>query len=126
MQIKKRCGKINCRNFVEDVSQSYCEKHKGYTNKQYNDYREKYEKEYVSFYKSTAWVKKRKQALRRDEYLCRRCKDEFGLITIATLVDHIVPSKVEWELRLDIDNLQAMCDECHAIKTAEDKIKYNL
>lgn len=126
MQIKKRCGKINCREFVEDVSQGFCKEHKGHTNKQYNKWRDEHMPEYIKFYKSSAWQKKRKQALRRDEYICKRCKDEFGLITIATLVDHIVPTKVEWELRLDIDNLQAMCDECHAIKTAEDKIKYNL
>lgn len=126
MEIKKRCNKQGCRNFVEDVSQGFCEEHKGYANKQYNQWRNEHMSEYINFYKSTAWRKKRKQALRRDEYLCQRCKNEFGLITIATLVDHIVPTKVKWELRLDIDNLQAMCDECHAIKTAEDKIKYNL
>lgn len=113
MQIKKRCHKVNCRNFVEGVSQSYCEEHRGYTNKQYNDYREKYEKEYVEFYSSTAWRKKRKQALRRDEYICRRCKNEFGLITIAEEVHHIVPTKVDWDKRLKLANLMSLCKPCH-------------
>lgn len=113
MQIKKRCGKINCRNFVEDVSQSYCEKHRGYVNKHYNQFRETYHKDYISFYKSSAWVKKRKQALRRDEYLCQRCKNEFGLITIAEEVHHIVPTKVDWSKRLVLDNLMSLCKPCH-------------
>lgn len=125
MFIKKRCHKINCRNFVES-NDTYCSEHKGETNRQYNKFRETYDKEYVSFYHSKEWKAKRKQALRQDEYLCQRCLKEFGIITIATLVDHIVPSKVDWELRLDINNLQSLCDECHAIKTAEDRFRYNI
>lgn len=125
MKIVKRCGKVGCRELI-DSYEAYCKIHKGETNRAYNEFRSTYDKQYIKFYKSTAWQKKRVQALRRDEYLCRRCKDEFGLITIADMVDHIIPTKVEWELRLDIDNLQALCNECHAIKTAEDKVKYKL
>lgn len=125
MFIKKRCHKINCRNFVEG-NDTYCEEHKGETNRQYNKFRETYDKEYVSFYHSKKWKEKRQQVLRRDNYLCQRCLKEFDIITIATLVDHIVPSKIDWELRLDINNLQSLCDECHAFKTSEDRKKYNL
>lgn len=125
MQIVKRCGKVGCREFTENSYSAYCKIHKGETDRAYNEWRNTYDKEYVSFYKSTAWTKKRLVALRRDEWICRRCSKQ-GIITVADMVDHIVPSKVEWELRLDIDNLQALCNECHAIKTAEDKVKYKL
>lgn len=108
-----------------DSYETYCEEHKGVANKEYNEFRNTYDKEYVSFYKSSAWQKKRVQALRKDEWICRRCSKQ-GIITVADMVDHIVPTKVKWELRLDIDNLQALCNECHAIKTAEDKVKYKL
>ena len=124
MKILKRCNADGCSEFIER-HESYCKEHKGYANKQYNEWRNEEHKEYVAFYKSSKWRKLRLVALGRDSWCCRRC-DEKGIITIATLVDHIVPTKVDWELRLDIDNLQAMCDECHNIKTAEDKVRYNL
>lgn len=113
MQIKKRCGKINCREFIEDVSQSFCDEHKGETDRAYNEFRNTYNKEYVTFYSSKKWRDKRKQALRRDEYICRRCKEEFDLITIAEEVHHIVPTKVDWNKRLELDNLMSLCKPCH-------------
>ncbi|MGJ0995757.1 HNH endonuclease [Enterococcus casseliflavus] len=44
----------------------------------------------------------------------------------ATLADHIIPVRVDWSKRLDKDNIQPLCESCHAIKTKEDKIKYNM
>ncbi|MFS0820769.1 HNH endonuclease [Bacillus sp. 1P02SD] len=46
------------------------------------------------------------------------------LITFAEMVDHIIPIKIAWHLRVYLDNLQSLCNQCHAVKTAEDKIKY--
>ena len=36
----------------------------------------------------------------------------------STVADHIVPHKGVWELFCDLVNLQGICDECHAKKTA--------
>ncbi|MDT2783617.1 HNH endonuclease [Enterococcus asini] len=44
----------------------------------------------------------------------------------ATLADHIIPVRVDWSLRLDKDNIQPLCESCHAVKTREEKQKYNL
>ena len=72
-----------------------------------------------------AWQKKREEALRRDKGLCMVCLGK-GHLTLATEVDHIVgraegkrkkvpPAQLESLL-----NLQSICKECHAAKTAKE------
>jgi len=53
-----------------------------------------------------------------DEPLCRTCAAR-GLLTPATMVDHITPLN-DGGARLDRSNLQPLCDSCHAQKTAFD------
>lgn len=51
------------------------------------------------------------------EPLCRRCRAK-GLVTIATVPDHIKPlAKGGTD---DDTNIQCLCEPCHAEKTAED------
>jgi 5-methylcytosine-specific restriction protein A len=51
------------------------------------------------------------------EPLCRRCKAK-GLITVATVWDHIIPlAKGGTD---DDANGQSLCDPCHVEKTNED------
>lgn len=69
-----------------------------------------------------AWRRLR-EAKKRDEPLCRRCLER-GIVREMDLVDHIVPIEVAPERRLDWDNLQSMCTDCHAVKTAEDMAIY--
>lgn len=107
MQVKKRCGKMGCNTLIHTY-ETHCEDHKGYTNKQYNDFRNTYDKEYISFYKSTAWTKLRKVALRRDEWICQDCNAE-GVITVAEEVHHIIETKDDWSKRLDLNNLISLC-----------------
>ena len=52
----------------------------------------------------------RKRVLRRDGHLCQHCRRR------GSIVDHIVP-EAEGGLTLD-ENLEAICQECHDIKTA--------
>lgn len=61
----------------------------------------------------------------RDGFLCVICLD-LGIYTEATIGDHIIPTKVRWDLRLDIDNIQSVCFECHNKKTMDDKKEYNI
>lgn len=63
------------------------------------------------------WVKLRDAALRRDHHLCHPCR-LLGYITAAKAVDHILP-KAEGGTD-DLENLQAICDDCHREKTAEE------
>ena len=69
------------------------------------------------------WRKVRDQALIRDKYLCQMCLAQ-GRVTLATLVDHIIPVVVAPHLRLVLSNLQSLDVDCHAIKTAEDMKTY--
>lgn len=87
------------------------------TDKAYNKKRNHDNKEYVSFYKTTAWRHTREQVLLRDYSTCVRC----GLS--GNIVDHIVPSEDDWEDRLNIDNLETLCQRCHNLKTKREWIK---
>lgn len=98
-----------------------CNKSNSERHKLYDKHRR--DKETASFYSSSAWQKVREQALIRDKGLCLRCVKK-KKITHADMVDHIIPIKVMWEYRLDLENLQSLCNHCHSIKTIEDKKIY--
>lgn len=66
------------------------------------------------------WVKLRQIVLMRDGYLCQACKAT-GRPTPATDVDHIEPKATGGTD--DIDNLQALCRECHKAKTAQETLE---
>jgi 5-methylcytosine-specific restriction protein A len=51
--------------------------------------------------------------------LCVKCLEE-GKITIATVVDHIIPHKGAMVLFWQVENHQALCQRCHSIKTAKE------
>ena len=87
------------------------------TDKAYNQKRNRENKEYVGFYKTTAWRHTREQVLTRDYSTCVRC----GLS--GNIVDHIVPSEDDWEDRLNTDNLETLCQRCHNLKTKREWIK---
>ena len=81
------------------------------------------DKEAAAFYNSKGWKFVREHAMQRDFGLCQRCYAKED-ITLADMVDHIVPIKVQPELSLELDNTQSLCNSCHAKKTAEDRRKY--
>lgn len=119
------CNKYGCRNLTND---RYCQDHQKIAKEKqrirhrfYDKY--KRDKEAAAFYKSKSWDLMRVEALRRDHGLCQCCLKEKE-ITYAEMVDHIIPIKIDWSLRLTLSNLQSLCNACHAIKTAEDKRKY--
>jgi 5-methylcytosine-specific restriction protein A len=43
-----------------------------------------------------------------------------GVLVPAQMVDHIVPIN-KGGAPLDLNNLQSLCNHCHAVKTARDK-----
>lgn len=65
----------------------------------------------------TAWDKLRKRILVRDKHLCQPCLAKQH-ITAATQVDHIKGKAAGGTD--DEANLQAICSDCHASKTAEE------
>ena len=78
--------------------------------KSYNKTRWNYDKKLTRFYNSSAWRSTSKLVLLRDDYVCQMCGGE------ATMVDHIIPIKQDWNRRLDLDNLQASCKACNDAK----------
>lgn len=63
------------------------------------------------------WRKARKAYLKQNP-LCVACKS-IGVITEATVVDHIKPHKGDQELFWDRSNWQSLCKRCHDRKTAK-------
>ena len=54
------------------------------------------------------------------EPLCRKCYAE-GLVVAAFIVDHIVPFKEDWELFIDPDNHQSLCERHHNRKSGKER-----
>lgn len=64
------------------------------------------------------WDKIRVTVMQQANSRCQHCLKQ-GRYTLATQVDHIIP-KAKGGTD-DITNLQALCEQCHKIKTAHDK-----
>jgi 5-methylcytosine-specific restriction protein A len=58
------------------------------------------------------------KAIKRDQPFCVQCKAA-GVVQLAQEVDHVVPL-AHGGARLDRANLQPLCRECHADKTANE------
>ena len=92
------------------------------------------------------WEKLRKQALIRDHFTCLDCGWQPNLVEMALeagakipvaevfeelrrryrakgthlIVDHKIPIRRNKALRLKLENLQTLCSDCHAKKTAKE------
>lgn len=78
------------------------------------------------FYKSWDWRELRMQAIKKHGARCQCCgatrTDLDGAGNpVRIVVDHIRPISRFWELRLDLNNLQILCDECNMGKGAWDQ-----
>lgn len=69
-------------------------------------------------YRSAKWKQKRARILRRDAYMCQRCR-RYGKITDATIVHHIKEVDAYPELAWKDDNLESLCMKCHNIMHPE-------
>lgn len=122
---KKPCSVPGCPNLTQ---RRFCEAHH-YKEQQDKAERHRYYDEHIrdqkarDFYHGKEWQRIRKVALIRDNYLCRHCLRN-NRITPADVVDHVVPIRFDWSLRLSLSNLQSLCNACHNKKTAEDKKRY--
>ena len=105
---KKPCSYPRCPELV--AKGAYCEKHKK------NRYeRTSQGKEAQKLY-NYRWKKSRANYL-KSYPICRSCEEK-GLSEPATLIDHIIPHKGNYDLFWDMDNWQPLCKRCHDIKTA--------
>ena len=72
----------------------------------------------TDFYQSRKWRTLRALKLQKDP-LCEECMRK-GMLIPAQMVDHIIPIN-KGGAPLDLNNLQSLCNHCHAVKTARDK-----
>lgn len=71
-----------------------------------------YDKEHLLFYGSAKWKHLRKKILRRDKYMCQRCK-RYGRLVEAVEVHHIEHLEDCPERAYDPTNLISLCKACH-------------
>lgn len=122
MPVKKGCFWPNCPEIVVG-ERAYCETHRKRKVKKASDLaREVSEREH-KFYRSALWTNTTKGFRTRNPN-CRLCFNN-GLDVFAHEVDHIIPLKKAWHLRLDPHNLQSLCRSCHAKKRSMEAKMYS-
>lgn len=110
-----RCGRFvpygvtyceTCAPVMERLIAERREQSKRASNRKYNKTRDP---KYTRFYNSKEWRTLSLACLQRDNYKCRKCGK------FASESDHIIPIQTPdgWERRLDIDNTQSLCLDCH-------------
>lgn len=72
------------------------------------------------FYASPAWQRMRRRILARDMDSCQPCFRRRRLEP-ATEVHHLVSLREDWDRRLDPDNLEAICEDCHRAATQAER-----
>ena len=76
----------------------------------------KREKPSAGLYHCRRWRKARLAFLAKNP-LCVACEAE-GKVTVATVVDHVVPHRGDLGLFWDVGNWSSLCARCHSLKTA--------
>jgi 5-methylcytosine-specific restriction endonuclease McrA len=76
---------------------------------------------YGEFYESVEWRKLRYLTMLRYKPICMCCGAH---PPTALNVDHIVPVRVDWDRRLDPENLQILCADCNAGKGNRDETDF--
>jgi 5-methylcytosine-specific restriction protein A len=99
-KFKKPCNYPGCPELTD---KRYCEKHRGYNNRN------------TSKYYNSRWQRERKIYLKANPF-CVICL-KFNKYTKANVVDHIKPHRGDMNLFWDKNNWQALCKKCHDKKT---------
>ena len=79
------------------------------------------DKKAAAFYQSKQWKVARLNHLGVEPF-CRGCRLDGGGLVPATVVDHIKPWAGNYDLALDPNNLQSLCDHCHAVKSVKERM----
>src|SRR5690242_7894025 len=115
-RLKTLCRYPGCRRPTRD---RYCEAHVGYGNRDADNRRgTPAQRGY-----DAAWYKLAALRRRLDFGLCQDCQKQ-GFLTLAKIVDHILPIYVRPDWRLELGNTQVLCGPCHGTKTSNDLHDY--
>ena len=115
LKVCKRCGAMIqyprsycyvCQPIIDKQREEYRERSKREADRAYNKRRDT---KYLRFYRSTHWKILSAKYQQDKAYKCERCGG------LATEVHHKEPIQTPngWERRLDYDNLEALCVDCH-------------
>lgn len=66
--------------------------------------------EWQHFYSTPFWVRRRELQMLHHP-LCKMCLER-GVVTAATVADHVVPHRGDWNL-FRLGELQSLCAPCH-------------
>lgn len=118
------CNVFGCNNLTKDT---YCKEHEHVQQEKENKRHRRYNKQrdpiISKFYNSKAWRTLSYYTLSSNHFLCIGCSTDNSPV-LADVADHIIPVTIDWSLRLDPNNMQPLCHDCHNKKTAEDVKKY--
>ena len=110
----RECKRVGCRALTRGT---YCLEHVGNvandTYQRHKEYDKHRDPRSDKFYHSGEWKKASNQAMIRDHFICQRHLKNKKIVS-AEMVHHIIPIKIDWSKRLDLDNLVCLCDSCHA------------
>ena len=90
--------------------EGWCEKHRP-------KHKRKLSASWHGWYNLPIWTKRLRPAHLVREPFCRECAAA-GIRTPATVVDHVIPHRGDWDLFTDDGNLQSLCKYHHDQKTA--------
>jgi len=117
--IKKECNHPGCSELI-DFGTAYCEAHhkaRVQDSKVNNSRYSNQDPETKAFYTSQRWRMLRRRFLRANP-ICNHCG------TIAEMVDHIIQIS-KGGSKYNITNLQALCNSCHAKKSASESGRWS-
>ena len=111
----KPCRQHGCSALVRDGG--YCIAHKREAKKKVEQQRESSTQRGYGY----KWQQARVQFVREHPLCeCPECQAGIVRVTVATVVDHIIPHKGDLSLFWDRNNWQAMSKTCHDKKTARE------
>jgi len=114
MRPKHHCNYPRCNNLTYE---RYCEEHKDVDKKLYDKHRP----EHHGMYSSARY--KRERILFLSEHPLCECEEcvRLGRLWPATIVDHKIAHKGDYDLFYNWDNWQAMAKKCHDKKTGREE-----
>lgn len=102
-----------CKPIIDKAIAERKAQNKAKYDKKYNKF--KRNQTHAKFYQSIEWKTLRAVKLSQSNYICEHCKAK-GITTLAVDVHHKETLRDAWDKRLDINNLECLCVECHNLE----------
>lgn len=112
MKPKRPCRHPGCTNFSDEP---YCEIHRKQVARIDGRLADAHRASARERGYTSAWEKARAAFLAKHP-TCAECQRQ-GIVTVATVVDHIIPHRGDKKLFWDSENWQSLCATCHNQKT---------